>query len=196
MGNNESNKIINENDKIYNQIENSKEEDNEIIIELEIKMYNVLTPYETYILCNKNDLEKNMNKSKKFCCFNKYNTKLYLNDKEIEFKYKLKFNEIGINKIKVKSNLNLISLSSMFYNCSNIINIKFIKFNTNNVTDMNNMFLGCIKLSELNLSSFNTNNVTDMNNIFLGCVNLDLIKINKLYIKKFKEIIDISKLKI
>ena len=59
MGNNESNKIINENDKIYNQIENSKEEDNEIIIELEIKITEELLGYEIYILYNKHAFREN-----------------------------------------------------------------------------------------------------------------------------------------
>ena len=58
MGNNESKKIINQNDKIYNQSENSKEEDNETIIELEIKITNVITSYNVYILCNKIELKK------------------------------------------------------------------------------------------------------------------------------------------
>ena len=61
---------------------------------------------------------------------------------------------------------------------------------------MSGMFYYCENLSELNLSSFNTNNVTDMSDIFLGCENLNLIKINKSYIKKFEEIIDVSILKI
>jgi hypothetical protein len=54
---------------------------------------------------------------KNLIIFIKNNTKLYLNDKEIEFNYKLKFNKIGINKIKIKSNINLNCLSSIFYNC-------------------------------------------------------------------------------
>ena len=106
------------------------------------------------------------NPSKEFNYFNKDNTKLFLNDKEIEFNYKLKFKEIGLYKIKIKSKINLISLSSMFYNCRNIINIKFIKFNTNNITNMSGMFNDCKNLSELDLSSFNTNNVTDMSYMF------------------------------
>ena len=64
--------------------------------------------------------ENNINPPKEFNYFNKNNTKLYLNDKEIEFNYKLKFNEIGTYKIIIKSNINLYSLSSMFYNCRNI----------------------------------------------------------------------------
>ena len=132
--NNQQNQII------QNEFENEKEENIKIIIELEIS--NEKKENEIYILCDKNQLIKdikrnedyfkknNINPPKEFNYFNKDNTKLYLNDKQIKFNYKLKFNKIGTYKIKIKSNINLISLSSMFYFCSNIINIKFIKFNT------------------------------------------------------------------
>ena len=178
-----------------NEFQNEKEEDNEIIIELEIgndKLYdnssNEISNDEKYddsynelsndecvkeinILCDKEQLikdnkrkedyykENNINPPKEFNYFNKNNTKLYLNDKEIEFNYKLKLKIKETFKIKIKSNIKLFSLSTMFYNCKNIINIKFIKFNTNNVIDMSYMFYSCENLSELNLSSFNTNNV-------------------------------------
>ena len=61
---------------------------------------------------------------------------------------------------------------------------------------MSEMFYFCENLSELNLSSFNTNNATDMSYMFNSCGNLNLVKINKLNIKKFKVKIDVSKLKI
>ena len=61
---------------------------------------------------------------------------------------------------------------------------------------MNYMFYCCKNLSELNLSSFNTNNVTIMYRIFSFCENLNLVQINKLNIKIFEELIDVSKLKI
>ena len=51
-------------------------------------------------------------------------------------------------KIKIESNVKLFSLSSMFYNCSNINYIKFIKINANNVIDMSYMFLGCKNLTK------------------------------------------------
>ena len=122
--------------------------------------------------------KNNINPPKEFNDFNKKNTKLYLNDKEIEFNYKLKFNEIEGNKIKIKSNIKLFTLSTIFYNCRNIKNIKFIKFNTNNVTDMSYMFSHCENLTELNLSSFNTNNVNDMSNMFYSCEKLSELNLS------------------
>ena len=116
--------------------------------------------------------ENNINPPKEFNYFNKDNTKLYLNDKEIKFNYKLKFNKIGTYNIKIKSNINLNSLSDMFHNCTKITKIKFIKFNFNNITNMSGMFSCCYNLSELDLSSFNTNNVTNMSRMFYKCYKL------------------------
>ena len=177
MGNYE---FKNSNNKNYNnQLKNIKEE--EIIIELEIKISHELIAKEINILCDKNQLIKdkkrnenlfkknNLNPPKIFEYFNKENTKLYLNDNEIIFNYKLNFNKVGINKIVIKSYTKLSSLSSMFYNCVNINKIKFIKINTNNVIDMSFMFYHCDNLYDLDLSSFNTNNVIDMSWMFYYC---------------------------
>ena len=126
----------NNNQMFGNKFQNEKDEINEIIIELKISVKEI--EKEINILCDKNKLiednkeyedyykENNIEPPKEFNYSNKDNSKLYLNDNEIEFNYKLKFKEIGTYKIKIKSIINLSSLSSMFYNCSNIINIKFI----------------------------------------------------------------------
>ena len=171
-------------------IKNKKEDDNEIIIELEIINVN---DKEINILCDKNKLiefnklfeefdKKNNREPKKiFDYFNQENTKLYVNNNEISFKYKLKLNKIGINIIKIISKVELLTLSSMFYYCNNIKTIKFIKLNTNNITDMSDMFYNCKNLSNLDLSSFNTKNVTNMRRMFACCknlLNLDLSSFN------------------
>ena len=87
--NNQQNKII------QKEYENEKEEDNEIIIELQIS--NNEKEKEINILCDKEQLiddntswkefykKNNINPPKEFNYFNENNTKLYLNDKEIEF---------------------------------------------------------------------------------------------------------------
>ena len=56
-------------------------------------------------------------------------------------------------------------MSSMFYGCSSLKEIKFSNFKTDNVTNMGFMFHGCSSLEELNLSNFNTNKVTFMDYI-------------------------------
>ena len=152
-------------------IKNEKEEDNEIIIELEIINYD---DKEINILCNKDKLieikksnekyykENNIEPPKIFDYFNENNTKLYLNNNEVSFKYKLILDKIGINIIKIISKVKLLSLSSMFFYCNKINSIKFLKINTINVTDMKIMFACCENLLKLDLLSFNIINVTDM----------------------------------
>jgi len=100
-----------------------KKKENETIIELIIEVLDEDKDEEINILCDTNKLiesnrtnkyyykEKNIDPPIIFDYFNKNNTKLYLNDKEISFNYKIKIKKIGINKIKIISNLNLFSLS-------------------------------------------------------------------------------------
>ena len=102
-----SDKKIIQNNKIYSgqqnkiiqiEYENEKEEDNEIIIELQIsnnekeKEINILCDIEQLIKDNEENEDyykrKKINPPKEFNYFNKNNTKLYLNDKEIEFNHK------------------------------------------------------------------------------------------------------------
>ena len=137
--NNSKNSKQNENNNIKSINEFSQKDfqkENEIIIELEIiinneNFINILCDKNQMILDNKqnenNFKENNIEPPKDINYFNKDNTKLYLNDKEIEFNYKLKLKKIGKNKIKIKSNIKLLSLLSMFYNCNNIITIQFFK---------------------------------------------------------------------
>ena len=86
------------------QIKNNKnkiKENNEIIIELEIKISNKEKGKEIYILCNKEQIikdNKNKLKTKIFDYFNENNTKLYLNDEEIQFNYKINFNKLELIK--------------------------------------------------------------------------------------------------
>ena len=84
-----------QNEIFKNESQYEKEVINEIIIELKISEEE--KEKEIYILCDKNKLIKdnkryedyykrnNINPPKEFNYFNKDNTKLYLNDKEIEF---------------------------------------------------------------------------------------------------------------
>ncbi len=164
---------------------NNKDEKNEIIIEFEIEISNKEIKKDIYILCNKIVLiedkkrnkdfyiNNNINPPEEFNYFNQKNTKLYLNDNEIEFNEKLNFNIIGTYKIKIISNTKLFSFSSMFYNCDCINKINFVKININNDTNMNYMFYNCINLTELDISSINTNNVNYINYMFCNCIKFN-----------------------
>ena len=115
-------------------------------------------------------------------------------------------------------------IAYMFYNCNSLTKLDLKNFNTTNVTDMHSMFYECSRLTELNVSSFNTTNVTrmsymfykcsnlvslnlssfnfekveveDINSMFIGCDVLSEVKINKINKKKFKDVLDSSKLQI
>ena len=67
----------------------------------------------------------------------------------------------------------LTSTSYWFKGCTNLTNIKDIKFlMTDNVTTMNDMFNGCSSLKDLDVTNFKTDNVTDMSGMFSGCSSL------------------------
>ncbi len=102
------------NENYNNQLNKIIQNNIEIIIELELYIFD---SGEVNILCDRDKLikdiekrkyyykENNIKPPKEFNYFNKDNTKLYLNDKKIEFNYKLKFNNLGTYKIKIKSNV-------------------------------------------------------------------------------------------
>ena len=89
-----------------------------------------------------------------------------------------------LTTIKDISNLtttNVISMKSMFIDCSSLTSLNLSSFNTAKVTEMVGMFRGCSSLSSLNLSSFNTAKVTNMYRMFNGCsslTSLDLSSFN------------------
>ena len=137
--------------------------------------------YEIEIILNikDEDIDKNI-KLIEFNKFNESNTELYINNKKETFKNYYKFNKIGDYIIKFIFNNNIIdsSLEKMFYECKNIIYIKFNIFNTSNVKNMKEMFSNCNNLKELNLSSFNTSNVKNMEGMFSNCNNLKEIDLS------------------
>ena len=49
------------------------------------------------------------------------------------------------------------------------------KFNTNEIINMSSIFEECSELEELDLSNFNTSKVTDMEGMFNGCIKLKRI---------------------
>ncbi len=61
---------------------------------------------------------------------------------------------------------NVVDMSNMFCDCSNLTSLDLSNFDTSNVTDMSFMFRDCRNLISLDLSSFDTSNVTDMSGMF------------------------------
>lgn len=78
----------------------------------------------------------------------------------------------------MKENLNtdyVTDMSSMFYDCSDLISLDLSNFNTSKVKNMWCMFYRCWHLPSLDLSSFNTSNVTSMSAMFEYCYQLQYI---------------------
>lgn len=93
--------------------------------------------------------------------------------KEINFR-----DENGNNRFNTS---NVTNISSMFSECSSLINLDLSNFNTSKVNDMSYTFCNMSNVENINLSSFDTANVTSMSNMFKGCsslINLDLSGFN------------------
>ena len=90
------------------------------------------------------------------------------------------FFEIGkkIIKLRIILDLEIKSFKGLFKNCNCIKEIKFIKFNRKDITDMSEMFCGCNKLIKLDLSNFNTDKVTNMSKMFNNCSLLEELNLN------------------
>ena len=56
-----------------------------------------------------------------------------------------------VSKIKVILDMKIESLEILFQNCICIKEIKFIKCNRINITNMSNMFYGCESLNKINI---------------------------------------------
>ena len=75
----------------------------------------------------------------------------------------------------------------MFSDCSNLKEIIFLDFFTENVTNMKSMFQKCINLEKIDLDSFNTEKVEDMSFMFSHCKKLK--SINRFNTLKTEEVI-------
>ena len=115
---------------------------------------------------------------------NKLNTKLFINDIQMEYEKYFVPKKEGNYNIKLEFNINLTDSSFMFAECENIIRINFINFNTENITDMESMFFNCKNLVDINLFSFNTKNVINLSKMFYKCYNLKNLDLSSFKLKK------------
>lgn len=72
----------------------------------------------------------------------------------------------------------IINMSSMFSNCSNLTRIDLSTFDTSNVTNMGSMFNELQSLTSLDVSNFDTSNVTNMNWMFFKCSSLTSLNLS------------------
>ena len=162
--------IINE---IIKEFKDTKRGCNEIDIQFEV---------DEHMINKKMYFLDNYDNNNNFKGLNELNAEIYLIydknvNKEEDFKNFFIPDKKGRYTIKLKFKCNLIDCSYMFAGCKNIKNIKFIRFNTKNVTNMKYIFYKCEKLKNINLFSFETKKVIDLSYMFYQCsnlINLDL----------------------
>ena len=108
-------------------------------------------------------------------CFNYYH--IYFDDCENEIKRNyLEYNE-KVRKIMLYIDANIKSIKALFLNC-NVKEIKFIKYNRKDFSDMSLMFYGCHSLINLDVSKMNTDNVKYMNLMFGNCKSLKYLNLS------------------
>ena len=84
------------------------------------------------------------------------------NDKKINETYFKK--QDNISKILIIIDPEVKQLVSLFEKCENIKQIKYLKFNRKDITNMERMFLDCKLLTDLDISKLKTDNVNTINN--------------------------------
>lgn len=118
---------------------------------------------------------------------------LYGDDYSPSFRYILhpknnKFNYFTKNIEKVsKYNLkslkidtkNVTDMSNGFYVAKNLVGIDVSDWDTSKVTNMENLFYNCLLLTDLDVSKWDTSKVTNMADIFGGCSKLQSINVSK-----------------
>ena len=109
---------------------------------------------------------------------------IYFNDNKEEIKrYYLTKND-NVTKIKIIIEYQVESLSGLFFNCSCIQSIDFIKSHGNNINNIKCMFASCRSLKKINFY-FKSKNLYDMSYIFSECSLLEELNISKFDTDKF-----------
>ena len=139
---------------------------------------NEIKNYDNYLLAKykieKKDLKKeiqiincdkeNENDIKNSCI-------IFLDEKEKPFSFKYKFDKEATYTFKFAFKKNMKNLYKLFFDCENLIEINFDKFNLTEVENMSHMFKKYISLLEINLSNKKTK-VSKMTQMFCECSNI------------------------
>ena len=145
------NKINNENNEIKLVVKIEKEDINKDIYFLD----NIAI--KNYIHFDDDDEEHNDNNNLKE--LNELNTEIFINNIKYKYTKNFKPEKEGLYEIKIKMNILIKDCSYMFYGCSNLTNIDFSSFNTENVNDMSFMFSFCYNITI-------TKHIAHISNIF------------------------------
>ena len=113
---------------------------------------------EIYIYLEKDNKNIKILDNKYFKYEQLKDSKIFIDENEKDFNTNFILN-IGYHIIIILFNNELTNCYTMFENCNDIKEIKFINFKTNKVTDMSFMFNKCSNLINLDVRNFNTENV-------------------------------------
>ena len=161
---------INGDNKRTNEINNEINENiNEINEDYIIINYKLNMKNEKLRIFGKYFVRNNKNKCKIIYENKEYNLCEYLNDINNEYN-----NNDNIITIKLKDYNNIIDMSYMFCECTQLYSLPNIsKWNTSNVKNMYAMFYECTELSSLpDISKWDTLNVNYMSLMFCNCTEL------------------------
>jgi surface protein len=76
------------------------------------------------------------------------------------------------------------NLTNLFYNCSSLISVNTLNWDTSAVTSMQNTFRGCTSLTSLDVSNFKTGSVTSMATMFYQCGSLTSLDVSNWDVSK------------
>ena len=159
----EHSKIIIFNNSLFNNYYLNKYGSNNNLNEMTI-IYNINNAVKEIKLFNSEFVDNN-----------KVNCKLIINGKELELCNSIKIDDYNLRTqkniiIKLKETKTISNMSNMFYGCDLLKCLPYIKWNTENVTNMKHMFSLCKSLEYLSdISNWNTSNVTNMKHMFSDC---------------------------
>ena len=112
---------------------------------------------------------------------------IYLNNKLFQNYTDCHFIDIKESDTEIKlewDNIVNNSLSGIFYNCINIIEVDMTNFDTSLITDMSEMFSMCHSLKSLNVQNLNTAKVESFRYMFFECISLISINLESFTIPK------------
>ena len=105
-----------------------------------------------------------------------------LHPKNNKFNYFTKNIENGrkynLKSLKIDTK-NVTDMSNGFYVAKNLVGIDVSDWDTSKVTTLNSLFYLCLSLTELDVSKWNTSKVTDMCSVFDSCPKLQSIDVSK-----------------
>ena len=158
-------RIINSHDEFYRKMGLNVEEKNEKqIVNCEIRINNVLVPFNYFYTFPKIELYKI-----------KYSFINYLTNTSYMFALCSSLTNINLSNF----NTQLVNdMSCMFLRCRALNNIELSNFKTKNVTNMSYMFSECFSLNSINVSNFNTQNVINMCHMFSWCISLTYLDLS------------------